>query len=108
MSPKIIEFDLPASSHPLLLSRLLFVIATIASLAAVERPAAAQDYPWCANFADGAGTNCGFSTQAQCMTTVAGSGGYCAENNLYKATAATAPGRYRVHKHHAASPAAGK
>ena len=47
-------------------------------------PAEAVEYPWCANFADGAGTNCGFVTYEQCMLTARGSGGYCAENTFYR------------------------
>lgn len=43
----------------------------------------AQNYPWCSNFHDGAGTNCGFSTYEQCMVTARGSGGYCAPNTMY-------------------------
>jgi uncharacterized protein DUF3551 len=46
-------------------------------------PAAAVEYPWCANFADGAGSNCGFTTYEQCMLTARGTGGYCAENTFY-------------------------
>lgn len=47
--------------------------------------AQAQNYPWCSNFHDGAGTNCGFSTYEQCMATARGTGGYCAPNNAYVA-----------------------
>ena len=61
------------------------------------RPAAAVEYPWCANFADGAGTNCGFTTYEQCMLTARGTGGYCAQNTFYQPPAAAArPGR-RAH-----------
>jgi len=59
--------------------------------APIASRARAQDYPWCSNFADGAGTNCGFSTLQQCMTTIAGSGGYCDHNNLYKPSTAADP-----------------
>jgi hypothetical protein len=47
--------------------------------------ARAQNYPWCSNFHDGAGTNCGFSAYEQCMATARGTGGYCAPNNSYVA-----------------------
>ncbi len=57
------------------------VLGLLGLLAAA--PAAAIEYPWCANFADGAGTNCGFTTYEQCMLTARGSGGYCAENTFY-------------------------
>ncbi len=53
--------------------------------------ARAQNYPWCSNFHDGAGTNCGFSTYEQCMATARGTGGYCAPNNSYVAPHAAAP-----------------
>ncbi len=63
--------------------------------------ACAQNYPWCANFADGAGVNCGFSTYEQCMVTSQGSGGYCTRNNLYVAPGATAPSHQAARKHRA-------
>ena len=47
-------------------------------------PAGAVEYPWCANFADGAGANCGFMTYDECMLTARGTGGYCAENTFYE------------------------
>jgi hypothetical protein len=67
----------------------------------VVQPAAAQTYPWCANFADGAGVNCGFSTESQCRITIAGSGGFCGENNLYRPAAAMPerPRRSRLLRH---------
>jgi len=40
-------------------------------------------YPWCAQYSgdDGdSGTNCGFSTLAQCRATISGIGGLCLEN----------------------------
>ena len=55
--------------------------------------AQAQNYPWCAEFADGAGVNCGFSTYEQCMATSQGSGGACTKNNLYVPPTAAAPRR---------------
>jgi Protein of unknown function (DUF3551) len=68
------------------------LIAAIAiGMAAIASRAGAQNYPWCSNFADGAGTNCGFPTLQQCQSTIAGSGGYCDHNNLYKPSVAAAP-----------------
>jgi len=61
--------------------------------------AQAQNYPWCANFADGAGVNCGFSTYEQCMATSQGSGGFCTKNNLYAPPGAATPARRTAHKH---------
>ncbi len=66
---------------------------------AVASPAAAQSYPWCSNFADGAGTNCGWSTLEQCMITVRGSGGYCSQNDAVKSDA-TAQSPHRSGKRH--------
>ena len=64
----------------------------------ISGAAQAQNYPWCSNFADGAGTNCGFSTEEQCRITVQGSGGYCDRNNLYRPVAAAAPVRHEGRK----------
>ncbi len=61
--------------------------------------ARAQDYPWCANFADGAGVNCGFPTLQQCMATAGGSGGYCSPNNMYKPPVAAAAPAHQARKH---------
>jgi len=75
-------------------------IGLIASIAVAASSAArAQNYPWCSNFHDGAGTNCGFSTYEQCMATARGSGGYCAPNNLYVAPHATAFSGQAKRKH---------
>jgi hypothetical protein len=76
-------------------------LAVVVGAAAIVLPAQAQNYPWCANFADGAGVNCGFSSYQQCMTTSQGSGGYCTKNNLYVApnAPAFAPTRRVARKH---------
>jgi len=66
------------------LALLAFVFLT--SLAASGRPAAAIEYPWCAEYSGedgGGGRNCGFSTLAQCMATVSGMGGGCVRNLFY-------------------------
>lgn len=60
--------------------------ATIATFAAPAR--AEIQYPWCAEYSgdDGSGgTNCGFTTLAQCRATVSGIGGWCYENPSYNA-----------------------
>ena len=81
---------------------LLLLLAGVAlgfPLAAMtNRPAMAVEYPWCANFADGAGTNCGFTTYEQCMLTARGTGGYCAENTFYTPPAAAARSRHAPRK----------
>jgi hypothetical protein len=82
--------------------RLISILLAIVGGAFVSlAPALAQNYPWCANFADGAGVNCGFSTYEQCMVTSQGSGGYCARNNLYVAPGAAAPSHQAARKHRA-------
>ena len=62
-------------------SKLIFgaAIAAIGGFAAVvcsEKPAAAQNYAWCAyyDFGQDGATNCGFSTFHHCLATVSGVG----------------------------------
>jgi hypothetical protein len=61
----------------------LFMSAALLGIAATSTLASAQNYPWCGYYGGGGdnGTNCGFTTYAQCMTTVIG--GYCARNTQY-------------------------
>ena len=60
--------------------------------ATLAAPARADiEYAWCAEYSgnDGPmGTNCGFSTLAQCRATISGIGGDCYENPFYKPPAA--------------------
>jgi hypothetical protein len=79
----------------------VFAGAITAAAFAFTSPADAQHYPWCSNFADGAGTNCGWSTLEQCMITVRGSGGYCSQNDAPSVSNAPAPpraGKRHAHK----------
>lgn len=79
-------------------------IGLAAGLTLLPAAGRAQDYPWCSNFADGAGTNCGWATHEQCEITVRGSGGYCSMNERYKAPSAGGPvaaRRRSRHKHRA-------
>jgi hypothetical protein len=62
---------------------LLFVAGIFLGAAAVSTRAEAQNYPWCAYYARGDGTNCGFTTYEQCMATVSGIGGFCNINTQY-------------------------
>jgi len=79
---------------------LLFALGALFAAALIATPAAAQNYPWCSNFADGdGGTNCGFTTHEQCMATIGGSGGFCQKNDWYKPAAAAAPPRHRERGH---------
>ncbi len=64
----------------------LFMSAVLVGIAGISTHADAQNYPWCAYYGGGdmgGGTNCGFTTYDQCMTTVSGIGGYCARNTQY-------------------------
>lgn len=56
--------------------------------------AAAQNYPWCAQYGlRGGARNCGFVTYQQCMATVSGIGGYCEPNAMYRPPAERPPPR---------------
>ena len=82
-----------------LLPFLLAGLALAFSLAAGPVTQAwAVDYPWCAEFADGAGSNCGFTTYEQCMLTARGTGGFCAKNVMYTPPAAPARSRQKARK----------
>ena len=72
---------------------------TIAAMLAPARPAAAIEYPWCAQYTgdDDGGRNCGFVSHEQCMQTVRGMGGFC-ERNLFYTGAAERPAK-RTRKH---------
>ena len=62
----------------------LYMAAILLPLA-LAAPTQAQIYPWCAVYSGGmgGGTNCGFSTLAQCRATVSGIGGFCDPNPFY-------------------------
>jgi len=79
----------------------LFLLAILAATTALADRAAAQNYPWCAQYSGnmGGSMNCGFSTQAQCMEDVSGIGGFCMLNNTYQPPA-SAPS-HRAPKHNA-------
>lgn len=67
-------------------SSLAALVALTGLTLAAGSPAKAQNYPWCAYYSGGdtgGGTNCGFTTFAQCMTTVSGIGGMCQLNTQY-------------------------
>ena len=57
----------------------LFILGVFAALVCFEKPAAAQNYPWCAylDLGKGGATNCGFATFQQCLAAVSGVGGNC-------------------------------
>jgi hypothetical protein len=63
-------------------------------MATFAKPAAAIEYPWCAQPAgNNRGNNCGFVSWEQCMQTIRGNGGDCARNQFYTAPS---PERRRV------------
>ena len=77
----------------------LFVAVAIAAMGALARPAAAIEYPWCAQYSGhgGGGRNCGFVSFEQCMETIRGMGGFCERNLFY--TGPTERPAKRVHRH---------
>jgi hypothetical protein len=81
----------------------LLALAILTGTASMAGGASAQNYPWCSNFADGAGTNCGFSTEAQCRITIQGSGGYCDRNTQYRPAEAVPQARGKARRHDARS-----
>jgi Protein of unknown function (DUF3551) len=58
---------------------LLFITGVFVAILCIEKPAEAQNYPWCAYYGgfDDGGTNCGFTTFQQCMDTARGMGSLC-------------------------------
>jgi uncharacterized protein DUF3551 len=78
----------------------LTTIGICVAMAALCTRAAAQNYPWCANYGspsgDG-GTNCGFTTHEQCLVTVSGIGGSCDRNTQYVPPAGSAAPHHRRH-----------
>ncbi len=64
----------------LVLAGILF-ISSIGLVHAVE-------YPWCAvgTGVGGASSNCSFATFEQCQATTRGAGGFCQQNNSYRAS----------------------
>lgn len=83
-----------------------FIIATVVAIAAMivfapARPAAAIEYPWCAQYSGGedggGGRNCGFVSFEQCMQTVRGMGGSCERNLFYEGQPAAPPRKQKRH-----------
>jgi hypothetical protein len=65
---------------------LLLILGICVGIACFEKPAEAQNYPWCLIYGtDFGGKNCGFTTFQQCQDTVSGIGGFCMQNNTYEA-----------------------
>jgi hypothetical protein len=67
--------------------KLIFsVVGILIATAAMNRPAAAQNYPWCEYLGSGMGgaKNCGFVSFQQCMQSAWGNGGDCRQNPMYE------------------------
>jgi hypothetical protein len=80
----------------------LFAAVSIAAVAAFASPAAAIEYPWCAEYSGqdaGGGRNCGFVSYAQCMETARGMGSTCEPNLFYKGAGEQPARRVRKRKH---------
>jgi hypothetical protein len=66
--------------------RIIFGCLVALAAAFAATPAAAQVYPWCAQYSqEGGSTNCGFSSLQQCQWAISGNGGYCEQNPFYTA-----------------------
>jgi Protein of unknown function (DUF3551) len=65
---------------------MLFITGVFVAILCIEKPAVAQNYPWCAQYGatPSAPTNCGFVTFQQCLDTISGIGGFCVRNNTYQ------------------------
>lgn len=75
---------------------LSLVMGVLLAAAAIGTRAQAQNYPWCASYSGLGGTNCGFTTQQQCMATISGAGGFCTENTQYQPHASSPTSRQPV------------
>jgi Protein of unknown function (DUF3551) len=75
----------------------VFILGVFAALVCFEKPAAAQNYAWCAYYdlGEGGATNCGFATSQQCLAAVSGIGGGCGPNPVYQ----SAPVPYPLTRH---------
>jgi hypothetical protein len=76
---------------------LLAACVGIALIGATDRAAAERYYPWCAEYLgqQGASTNCGFTSMAQCLADIRGVGGFCRENPFNRQRFAEPPPRQR-------------
>ena len=78
----------------------MILAAMVAAAALAAGPAAAIEYPWCADYSvRGGATNCGFSTWEQCRATVSGIGGSCRRNAFYVGPEYQPAAEYRFKKH---------
>jgi hypothetical protein len=75
----------------------LSTAVTLAAMTSLPRPAAAIEYPWCAQYSRDGGRNCGFISYGQCMETARGAGAFCVPNLFYWDAASMQPQRKRRH-----------
>jgi hypothetical protein len=75
---------------------LMFVLIVLLGVAAIGTRTEAQNYPWCAHYGGLGGTNCGFTTNEQCMAAISGLGGSCMQNTQYTAPVPPPTGRRPV------------
>ena len=69
----------------------------LAAMTSLPKPAAANEYPWCAQYSRDGGRNCGFVSYGQCMETARGAGAFCVRNLFYWDAASMQPQRKRRH-----------
>lgn len=64
---------------------IFLVLGLIAVSSVIGSSAAAQNYPWCAEYGGrmGGSSNCGFTSFQQCMAALSGNGGFCNRNTQY-------------------------
>jgi uncharacterized protein DUF3551 len=85
------------------MKHLLVILGILCGTALSGTAANAQNYPWCADYGGkmGGGSNCGFSTYAQCQAALSGNGGFCNRNTQYTGGGeGSGPSYRRHHRHH--------
>ena len=76
--------------------KFLLVLSLIIIGTLLNTPIKAQNYPWCAIYNDGSGSqNCGFASFKECQADVSGIGGFCTQNSTYQPFAGPGASRFR-------------
>ena len=78
------------------MNRVLVLAGILGAAGVIGTPASAQNYPWCAQYAGFGSLNCGYTTYAQCMASLAGNGGFCNQNTQYQPASAPQPRGARI------------
>jgi hypothetical protein len=80
----------------------LLVAAALAPLPAAAFPDSPSNYPWCATYYDSSRglKSCSFTNYGQCMATISGVGGICAQNPFYASAPPPYAQRLRAKKSH--------